>query len=142
MTGTDGKTTSVNMIYAILREAGKKVAMISTVGAVVDGKVYDTGFHITTPSRFEVQKYIRMAVNGGCEYVVLEVSSHSLEQYRVWGIDFYVGVITNITSDHLDYHKTWENYFRAKAKLIAGSKFAVLNRDEKHFFRLKMEENG
>lgn len=142
VTGTDGKTTTVNMIYQILRDAGKQVAMVSTVNAIIGEEEIDTGFHVTSPAHFDMQKYIRKAKDQGCEYLVLEVSSFALSQYRVWGIGFDIGVITNITRDHLDYHKTWENYFLAKAALIKKSRIAVINHDEKHFSRLKKLAEG
>lgn len=127
VTGTDGKTTTTNMVYQILKDAGKKVSMVSTINALVGGKSYDTGFHVTSPDSFKLQKFARKAVDSGDEYLVLEVTSHALDQYRFWGIKFDVGVITNITHEHLDYHKNWENYAKAKLKLIRDVKFAVVN---------------
>lgn len=129
VTGTDGKTTTSNLIYHILRRAGKKVAVISTIGAIIDGKMYQTGLHVTTPSPFAVQKYIRIAKRKGCTHLILEVTSHALDQHRVWGINFDVGVLTNITPEHLDYHKNYENYVNAKLKLLYKSKFSVVNSD-------------
>ncbi len=142
VTGTDGKTTTVNMIYEILKKAGKKVSMISTVNAVIAGKQYDTGFHVSSPDSFVVQKFARIAADHGDEFFVLEVTSHSLDQYRFWGIAFDIGVVTNITHDHLDYHQTWENYFLTKSKLIKDVRIAVINRDEKHFNLLAKKTNG
>jgi UDP-N-acetylmuramoyl-L-alanyl-D-glutamate--2,6-diaminopimelate ligase len=136
VTGTDGKTTTVNMIYQILKTAGKKVSMVSTINAEIAGKSYDTGFHVTNPDPLMLQKFIKMATQAGEEMLVLEVTSHGLDQYRAWGVHFDVGVITNITHEHLDYHKTWENYFQAKAKLIKQVKLAILNRTEDHYGRL------
>lgn len=128
VTGTDGKTTTVNMIYQILKAAGKKVSMVSTINAVVGEKSYDTGFHVTSPDSFMVQKFAKAAKDSGADYLILEVTSHALDQYRFWGIKFDVGVITNITHEHLDYHKTFENYFKTKLKLIQNVRFAVVNR--------------
>lgn len=142
VTGTDGKTTTTNMIYKILKGAGKKVSMVSTINAVVAGKEYDTGFHVTSPNPFMVQKFADQAVKHGDEYLILEVTSHALDQHRFLGIKFDIGVITNITHDHLDYHKTKENYFLTKAKLIKNVKVAVLNGDEKHFKKLSRLTNG
>lgn len=127
VTGTDGKTTTVNMIYQILKDSGKKVSMVSTINAVVAGKQFDTGFHVTSPDPFTIQKFARDAAGFGDEYLVLEVTSHSLDQYRFWGIDFEIGVITNITRDHLDYHETIEDYRNTKLKLIKNAKHAVVN---------------
>ncbi|MCL4365682.1 UDP-N-acetylmuramoyl-L-alanyl-D-glutamate--2,6-diaminopimelate ligase [Patescibacteria group bacterium] len=131
VTGTDGKTTTVNMIYRILKDAGKKVSMVSTINAVVAGKTYDTGFHITSPGRFLIQKFAKFAKEHSDEYLVLEVTSHALDQHRFWGIKFDVGVITNITHEHLDYHKTFENYFYTKSKLVKNVNFAIVNQNVK-----------
>lgn len=127
VTGTDGKTTTVNMIYKILKDAGKKTSMISTINAVIGEKSYDTGFHVTSPHPFDVQQYIKNAANAGSEFMVLEVTSHALDQYRFWGTVFKVGVITNITHEHLDYHKTYQNYLKAKLKLLKNTEKAVVN---------------
>lgn len=140
--GTDGKTTTVNMIYQILVAAGKKVSMVSTINAVVAGKDYDTGFHVSSPDPFTIQMFAREAVAHGDEFLVLEVTSHALDQYRFFGIGFDIGVITNITHDHLDYHKTWESYFNTKAKLINHVRIAIINHDEKHFDRLVAKTDG
>lgn len=129
VTGTDGKTTTVNMVYQILKDAGKKVSMASTINAFVAGKSYDTGFHVTSPDPFMVQRFARESVDNGDEYLVLEVTSHALDQFRFWGTKFLVGVITNITHEHLDYHKTFENYKNTKSKLLNGVKFAVVNQN-------------
>lgn len=119
VTGTDGKTTTVNMIYRILKAAGKKVSMISTINA--------PGLHVTSPGPFTIQKFAKVAQAQGDEYLVLEVTSHALDQYRFWGIKFDVGVIINITHEHLDYHKTFGNYFQTKLKLVQNVKSAVVN---------------
>lgn len=137
VTGTDGKTTTTNMIYQILKQAGKKVAMVSTINAEINGEKIDTGFHVTNPDYFLLQKLIRKAKKAGTEIFVLEVTSHGLDQYRTWGILFEVGVVTNITHEHLDYHGSWENYFNSKSKLVKVSRTAVLNSSENHFERLK-----
>lgn len=131
VTGTDGKTTTTSMIYQILKAAGKKVSMVSTVNAVVGGKSYDTGFHVTSPDSFSVQKFANKALRSGDEYLILEVTSHGLDQYRFWGAKLDVAVITNITHEHLDYHKTYDSYFKTKLRLIKGVKFAVLNQSIK-----------
>lgn len=127
VTGTDGKTTTVNMIYQILKAAGLKVSMISTINAVVGGEVLDTGFHVTSPDAFTVQKLLKKTLDSGDEYAVLEVTSHGLDQYRFWGVRFKVGVVTNITHDHLDYHRTLDGYIKAKLRLLRSVPFAVIN---------------
>lgn len=137
ITGTDGKTTTATLIYQILQQAGKKSALITSIGAVFEGKKYDTGFHVTTPSSFSLQKYLQKAVQTKTEYVVLEVTSHALDQNRVWGIEFLIGVLTNITSEHLDYHKSFTRYALTKAKLLLASKTAILNKDDKSYTLLR-----
>ena len=127
VTGTDVKTTTANLIYHILQTAGKKAAVISTIGAVIDGQTYETGFHVTTPSPFAIQKYIRLAKKKGCTYIVLEVTSHALDQNRVWGVKFQIGVLTNITHEHLDYHKDYKTYINTKLKLLQKSDLAIIN---------------
>ena len=129
VTGTDGKTTTVQMIAKILQKAGKKVAVASTINFVIDGKEEKNLSHYTTENSFALQKFIRQAVDAECEYLVLETSSHALDQYRVWGIDFQVAVITNVTREHLDYHKTMEKYRQAKKILFknVAKKISVIS---------------
>lgn len=131
ITGTDGKTTTTNMIYQILKGAGKKVSMVSTINAVIGGKSFDTGFHVTSPDPFAVQKFAKKALGNSDEYLILEITSHAMDQFRFWGIEFDIGVITNITHEHLDYHKTYEKYFEAKIKLIKNVKLAIINQNLK-----------
>lgn len=133
VTGTDGKTTTTSLLYHILKTAGKKTAMITSVGAYIGDNVYDIGFHVTTPSPFSIQKYLRKAVNQGYTHVVLEVTSHALDQNRPWGIAFRIGVLTNITNEHLDYHKTYKQYVAAKAKLFLFSSESVINKDDRSY---------
>lgn len=133
VTGTDGKTTTSSLIYHILKSSGKKVSLISTVSAVIGSQSYDTGFHTTTPSPFTVQRFLRDAVRDGDEYFVLETTSHALDQYRVYGVQFEYGVLTNVTHEHLQYHKTYENYVHAKAKLLKWARHAFVNRDDRSY---------
>jgi UDP-N-acetylmuramoyl-L-alanyl-D-glutamate--2,6-diaminopimelate ligase len=133
VTGTDGKTTTASLIYDILHASRKKVALLTTVSATINGKSYDTGFHVTTPSAFALQKYIALAKKAGVEYFILETTSHGLDQNRVFGIHFAVSVVTNISREHLDYHKTYEKYLVAKAKIMKMSNVIVLNKDDKSF---------
>lgn len=137
VTGTDGKTTTVNLIYHILKTTGKKVSMISSVNAQIGDKTYDTGFHITTPDPFMIQKFLRQAVNNGSEFFILETTSHALDQNRVFGVSYEIGVLTNVTHEHLDYHKTYKNYVATKAKLLQKAKFAITNIDDKSFTLIK-----
>jgi UDP-N-acetylmuramoyl-L-alanyl-D-glutamate--2,6-diaminopimelate ligase len=138
VTGTDGKTTTTTLVYEILKAAGFRTSMISSVHAVIAGKSYDTGFHVTTPTAFMVQKYLRQAVDHGDTHVVLEVTSHGLAQHRVFGVPFAVGVITNVTHEHLDWHGSMEEYLRTKLSLLEHSKVAIVNRDEPEVFRKAM----
>ena len=130
VTGTDGKTTTTTLIYEILKHAGLKASKITSVHATIAGRDYDTGFHVTTPSAWWVQKYLREAVNHNDTHMVLEVTSHALSQHRVFGVRFDVSVITNVTHEHLDWHGTYENYLKTKLSLLSQSKVAVINRDE------------
>ncbi len=130
VTGTKGKTTTVTGIYHCLKTAGKKVAMISTVEALIGQEKIDTGFHVTSPDPWLLQKLIQKTVRQQCEYLVLESTSHGLAQHRLWGIRFDVGVLTNIQPEHLDYHQTMFAYTQAKAKLFNSVKVAVLNRED------------
>jgi len=147
VTGTDGKTTTVNLIWSILSAAGFPTSMISTVNARIGSRVYDTGLHTTTPDAPDVQRYLAQMVSEGSEYVVLEATSHGLAQHRVTGCEFDVAVVTNITHEHLDFHGTHEEYRAAKARLfrsLAASyrkpntpKVAVLNADDSSYEYLK-----
>lgn len=140
VTGTDGKSTTVNMIYQILKAAGKKVSMVSTINAVVGGKTFDTGFHVTSPNPFTVQKLARQAKDYGDEYLILEVTSHALDQYRFWGIKFDIGVVTNITHEHLDYHRSFENYFNTKIRFIKDVNFAIVHNNLKQKIQRSLGE--
>jgi UDP-N-acetylmuramoyl-L-alanyl-D-glutamate--2,6-diaminopimelate ligase len=143
VTGTDGKTTTVNLVYAMLRAAGIDAGMISTVNARIGTEEIDTGLHTTTPDAPDVQRYLARMVEAGATHAVLEVTSHGLAQHRVAGCDFDMAVVTNITHEHLDAHGSLEAYQRAKASLFEGlahsfrkpdvPKVAILNRDDDSF---------
>lgn len=141
VTGTDGKTTTVNLIYHILKENKMQASMLTSIGAFVGKKEYETGYHVTTPSSFSLQKILRSAVKTGSKYFVLEVTSHGLDQYRILGIPFKIGVMTNVTSEHLDYHKTFDNYIKAKEKLLKIAEIAVVNRDDGSYTLLYEAKN-
>jgi UDP-N-acetylmuramoyl-L-alanyl-D-glutamate--2,6-diaminopimelate ligase len=130
ITGTDGKTTTTHLLYHILHSAGKQVAMLSTIYAKVGGKEYDTGFHVTTPDPFLVQKLLHTAVQHGDEYFILETTSHALDQNRVWGVQFDAAILTNITHEHLDYHKSIEEYAEAKWHLVELARISLVNSDD------------
>jgi len=145
VTGTDGKTTTTNIIYQILLAAGIKAGMISTVNAVIGEEVLDTGFHVTTPDAHDVQRYLAHMVEAGLTHVVLETTSHGWAQYRVDACEFDVGVVTNITHEHMDEHGSYENYRLAKARLFSSleitsektqgnPRLGVINRDDLRSF--------
>lgn len=142
ITGTDGKTTTTNIVFHILKSAGLNVAMISTVKAVIGSQEYDTGLHVTNPDSWQLQGLIKEAKNTGVTHLVLEVTSHGLMQYRNLGANISVGVITNISHEHLDYHKTMRSYVLAKARILAGVKYSILNRDDRNFRTLVNKSSG
>jgi len=144
VTGTDGKTTTCNLLYRILQAAGKRVGLISTVNAVIGDEVLDTGFHVTTPDAQDVQHYLARMVEAGLSHVVLETTSHGWAQHRVDSCEFDIGVLTNITHEHLDQHGSYENYRAAKARLFqsleitppkpqGNPRLAILNRDDSSY---------
>jgi UDP-N-acetylmuramoyl-L-alanyl-D-glutamate--2,6-diaminopimelate ligase len=144
VTGTDGKTTTSNLIYKILVAAEIRAGMISTVNAVIGDEVLDTGFHVTTPDAHDVQSYLAKMVNAGLTHVVLETTSHGWSQHRVDACEFDVAVVTNITHEHFDEHGSYENYRAAKARLFSSlevtrpkpmgnPRLAVINRDDRSF---------
>jgi UDP-N-acetylmuramoyl-L-alanyl-D-glutamate--2,6-diaminopimelate ligase len=127
VTGTNGKTTTTQMIGKILEEAGFKVALASTINFKIGEKEWVNKTKFTTLSSFQIQKFILDAVKARCEYLVLETSSHALDQNRVWGVKYQTAVITNVTREHFDYHKNFENYRAAKMKLFRKAKTAIVN---------------
>lgn len=133
VSGTDGKTTTVSLIYHILKTAGCKVSMISSTGAVIKGKEYPLSFHVTTPSSFALQKFFKLSLDSKQKYMVLEVTSHALDQKRIFGIPIEIAVLTNITHEHLDYHKTYENYVYTKSKLLQMAKKVIVNMDDSSY---------
>ncbi|MEJ2347645.1 MAG: UDP-N-acetylmuramoyl-L-alanyl-D-glutamate--2,6-diaminopimelate ligase [Patescibacteria group bacterium] len=137
VTGTDGKTTTSSLIYHLLKTAGKKVALISTVGAYVGNKEIDTGLHVTSPNPRFLQKFIRKIVDKGYKYLVLEATSHGLDQHRLLGTNVSIAVLTNVTHEHLDYHQSLSKYIKAKAKLFRGSELAILNKKDASFKKIK-----
>ena len=132
VTGTNGKTTTVQFITRILREAGKKTAMASTINFVLGDREWTNASKFTTLSAWKLQKFLREAADSGCEYAVVETSSHALDQHRVWGVDYEIAVMTNVTREHLDYHRTMGEYRRAKRRLFDRARLAVVNLDMEH----------
>lgn len=140
VTGTNGKTTTCHLITDILREAGNKVGMITTADFRIVDQVIPNQFKMTTLSPFVTQKMLREMVNRGCTYAVVEVTSHAMDQSRLWGVNIDCAIFTNITHDHLDYHGTKKDYIQAKGKLFASlnyskrkpniPKMSILNGDD------------
>lgn len=131
VTGTNGKTTTTHLLKAILEMNGEKVGLIGTIAYIIGKK--EIPATQTTPESLELNQYLAEMVQQGCTAAVMEVSSHSLVQYRVEGLHFYAGVFTNLTQDHLDFHKTMEQYATAKKKLfdsLDASAIAVVNADD------------
>ncbi len=144
VTGTDGKTTTANLIYNILMAADIRAGIISTVNAVLGDEVVDTGFHVTTPEAPEVQRYLSRMRAAGLTHVVLELTSHGLAQHRVSGCGFDIAVVTNVTHEHLDYHGDYQHYLAAKGRLFSmlsatpvkpqgNPRLGVLNRDDQSY---------
>jgi UDP-N-acetylmuramoyl-L-alanyl-D-glutamate--2,6-diaminopimelate ligase len=147
VTGTDGKTTTCNLLHSILSAAGRRAGLVTTVNAVIGERVQDTGLHTTTPDAPDMQRYLAEMVEAGMEIAVLEATSEGLAQQRVTACDFDLAVVTNVTHEHLYFHGSIEAYRQAKAMLFhhlsAGvrkpgvPKVAVLNRDDDSYSYLR-----
>ncbi len=118
VTGTKGKTTTTNLIAKGLQQAGKKVAMFSTVNMMIDGNFEDNNLKMTSPSPFVLWDFLARAKEAGCTYAVVETSSHALYYHRVYGLRYDIAVMTGISQDHLDLHGTMENYVETKTRLF------------------------
>ena len=133
VTGTNGKTTIATLLYNMFRAFGYKVGLISTVCNYIDGEAIPTEY--TTPDPITLNKLLGRMADEGCKYAFMEVSSHSVAQKRIGGLKFAGGIFTNLTRDHLDYHKTVENYLKAKKAFFDGlpkTAFALTNADDKN----------
>ncbi|MCK5171645.1 MAG: UDP-N-acetylmuramoyl-L-alanyl-D-glutamate--2,6-diaminopimelate ligase, partial [Bacteroidales bacterium] len=133
VTGTNGKTTTVTLLYNLVRKLGYKVGLLSTVRNYIDDKIIDATH--TTPDAVQMNKLMKQMVDYGCEYCFMEVSSHAIDQHRIAGLDFAGALFTNITHDHLDYHKTFAEYINAKKRFFDDLKpesFALINTDDKN----------
>ena len=143
VTGTKGKSTTVNLITNVLNASGNKVGMASTINFQINERRWINDTKQTTLGHFELQKLLRDMVNAGCKYAVIEVSSHSVTQSRIHGINFDVGVFTNVTPEHIEYHGSFENYLNAKGdffrkvskdvRKIGVQKVLISNADDKNF---------
>lgn len=132
VTGTNGKTTTATLLYELFRKLGHKVGLLSTVCNYVDDKAIPTDH--TTPDPLTMHALLAQMVEAGCEYAFMEVSSHAVDQRRISGLSFDGAIFTNLTRDHLDYHKTVENYLKAKKKFfddLSDKAFALTNLDDK-----------
>ena len=134
VTGTNGKTTTTYMVKAIAERAGLKVGIIGTIRNMIGSESLYTEH--TTPESVDLFRLLRTMADAQVELVVMEVSSHALEQFRVYGIRFDVGLFTNLTQDHLDYHKSFDNYLNAKRTLFLNSNRAVVNVDDSYANRI------
>ena len=133
VTGTNGKTTIATLLYNIFRQFGYKVGLLSTVCNYIDGEAIPTDH--TTPDPITLNQLLGRMADEGCKYVFMEVSSHAVAQKRIGGLKFAGGIFTNLTRDHLDYHKTFENYLKAKKAFfdsLPASAFALTNKDDKN----------
>ena len=133
VTGTNGKTTIVTLLYEMFRKLGNKVGLLSTVCNYINDKAVEATH--TTPDSIELNKLLAEMVEAGCTYAFMEVSSHSVEQRRIAGLTFAGGIFTNLTRDHIDYHVTFENYLKAKKHFfdeLPADAFALTNIDDKN----------
>ena len=129
ITGTNGKTTTASAIYSFLLDLGYKAAMQGTRGLFINDVMVE-GKTLTTPSVLNTYKHIYQAVAAGCEYFVMEVSSHAIVQKRIEGLNFELKILTNITQDHLDFHKTLDEYIRVKNSFFQDESKKLINKDE------------
>lgn len=130
VTGTNGKTTTCFMIWKMLNEAGYKTGLLTTVAWGVD-KLESELNHMTTVDSMTLNSRIKKILDSKADFLVLETTSHAMAQFRILGIPVEIAVMTNVTHEHLDYHKTFENYRAAKCKLFKKAKFGVINADDK-----------
>jgi len=131
ITGTNGKSTTSMMVFHMLKKAGYKVGLLTTVAYGTWKEMHDETMHMTTASPKLLNRRISEMREAGVEYLVLEVTSHALAQGRIFGIPIEVAVMTNVTHEHLDYHRTFERYREAKTKLFAKAKYGIINADDK-----------
>ncbi len=133
VTGTNGKTTTATLLYDMFRKLGYKVGLLSTVANYIDGTVFHATH--TTPDPLSLNEMLAKMVDAGCEYAFMEVSSHAIHQKRISGLKFKGGIFTNLTQDHLDYHKTMAEYLKAKKMFfdnLPSTAFALTNIDDKN----------
>jgi len=146
VTGTNGKTTTCTYINEVLKSAGYKTAVLTTVFYEIDGRQEPNNTHYTISKQSIVQRFFRSARQAGVDWIILEVTSHALDQGRIMGVPVKIAAVTNLTQDHLDYHKDMESYATAKASLLweYGAKHVILNADDKWFdyFKSRTPKNA
>ncbi len=130
VTGTNGKTTTCTLMKSILEQLGHKVGLIGTVQNMVGEQILPA--KNTTPDAFELHSLFSLMLSAGCEYVVMEVSSHAIDMERVFGLKYAACVFTNLSQDHLDYHKTMENYLNVKKRIFSSCTKAIINADDEY----------
>jgi len=130
VTGTNGKSTVVHLITSILEEAQEKTASVSSLRFRINREEWKNDLKMTMPGRFKLQKFLRRAVNAGCKYAVLEITSEGIKQFRHIGIDFDIAVLTNVTPEHIESHGSFDAYRAAKAELFKKAKIHVLNGED------------
>jgi len=133
ITGTNGKTTTATLLYHLVRKLGYKAGLLSTVRNYIDDKIIDATH--TTPDAVQMNRLMKQMLDAGCDYCFMEVSSHAIDQQRIAGLSFEGALFTNITHDHLDYHKTFAEYIKAKKKFfddLHPESFALINTDDKN----------
>ena len=143
ITGTNGKTTTASLIYSILKQANFKAAQLGTLGVIADG--FDKNKTLTTPDPITLHKILRDLCNNSFTHVVMEVSSHALDQFRVADIDFDISIFTNLSKEHLDYHNDMETYFKTKSRLfrmmpITGT--SIIHTDKDYGMKMKLESSA
>ena len=137
VTGTNGKTTIVELSRQLFAKMGLKVGMLSTIENRIIDKIIPT--NLTTPNPLEINRLLCEMVDQGCEYCFMEVSSHAIDQYRTYSLNFSAGIFTNITHDHLDYHKSFAEYIRVKKMFfdsLSESSFALINKDDRNYKKM------
>jgi len=145
VTGTNGKSTVVELLTSIFKQAGHDVCSISSIRFQIKDEITQNRLKMTMPGRMKIQKFLRKAVNQGCKYAVIEVTSEGIKQFRHKGIDFKTAILTNLTMEHIEAHGSFENYKRTKAELFKKAKHLVVNLDDplaQYFLSFGGEKHG
>ncbi len=136
VTGTKGKSTTANMIWQILNQAGFKTGLITTANFRINDKEWINNTKMTMPGRLQLQKLLKRMVKAGCQYAIVETSSEGIKQFRHWGIKYQIAVFTNLSPEHIEAHGSFENYRAAKGELfksLRGLRISILNKDDANF---------